>query len=169
MSKCPAASASFLLLVHKFPDLPDGGLHLPDTPDGLCRFETPLTFAAYKAVTLEDARDGSLTGPKKVVAEMHVNWSNASAQRLRRALADSEGDNMHLLTCVDELLAQCGVRHGGTRSGGGTSTVALFNEKLQVDLLILDDIIALQVMDVFPTYSPLIPVSFILPPPAKRA
>ena len=40
----------------------------------------------------------------------------------------------------------------------GTSTVAMFNEKSQVDLLFLDDIIALRILDVFSKYSLLIPV-----------
>ena len=40
----------------------------------------------------------------------------------------------------------------------GTSTVALSNEKLQVDLLFLDNIIARDIMDVYSKYSRLIPV-----------
>ena len=45
-SKCPEASASFSHLVQKIPNMSDGGLHLPYTPDGLYRSETTLTFAA---------------------------------------------------------------------------------------------------------------------------
>ena len=75
--KCPEASASLLQLVRKYPDLSDGGLHVPYSPDVLFRFETPHTFAACKAVTLRDARDGSLTDPKKIAMKLHVNWDRA--------------------------------------------------------------------------------------------
>ena len=36
-------------------------------------------------------------------------WGHASAQQLRRVLVDAGGDNMHLLTCVDEVSGQCEV------------------------------------------------------------
>ena len=41
--------------------------------------------------------------------KLHVNWGHASAQQLARALVDSAGNNAHLLTRVDEVLAQCEV------------------------------------------------------------
>ena len=41
----------------------------------------------------------------------------------------------------------------------GTSTVSTFNEKVQVDLLCLDDLILLRAMDMFSKYS--------LPPPVQ--
>ena len=115
--RCPEASASFFRSVQKAPDLSDGGLRLPHTPDGLYHFETPLTFAACKAVTLGDARHCCLTAPKKIIMKLHVNWGHASAQQMRRVLVDSEGNNAHLLTCVGEVLA--GLRGGATCSGGG--------------------------------------------------
>ena len=40
----------------------------------------------------------------------------------------------------------------------GTATVHMFNEKMQVGLLFLGDIVALRVIDVFSKYSLLIPV-----------
>ena len=52
---------------------------MPRAPDGLCRFETPLTLTARKAVTLGGATGGSLTGPKKIVMKSHANWGHASA------------------------------------------------------------------------------------------
>ena len=73
VSICPEASASFSYLAHKCPDLSDGRLHLPYTPDGLYRFETPRKFAACKTVTLGDAQDGKLTDPKKIAMELHVD------------------------------------------------------------------------------------------------
>ena len=71
-STCSEASASLFHLVQKFPEMSDGGLHLPCTRDGLYRFGAPLTFAACKAVAPGDPRDGSLTAPKKIVMKLHV-------------------------------------------------------------------------------------------------
>ena len=68
---------------------------------------------------------------------------------------------MHLATCVDEVMAQCEICRTFDEAphvpAAGTSTVAMFNAKLQVDLLFLDDIIALRIMDLFSKYSFLIP------------
>ena len=92
--------------------------------------------------------------------KLYVIGGHASAQRLKRVFADSEGNNAHLLTCVDEVLAQCEVCQAFEKAphypAAGTSTVATFNEKLQVFLPLLDDITALHVTDVFSTYSLLI-------------
>ena len=55
-------------------------------------------------------------GPKKVVMESRAKWGRARAQQLKRVLADSERGNMHSLSCVDAILAQCGV---ATYPGGG--------------------------------------------------
>ena len=90
-----------------------------------------------------------------------MNWSHASAQQLKRVPVDSDRNNAHVLTCADEVLAQCEVCQGlGVAPhvpAAGASTVAMFNEKLQVALLYLDDVNAQHVMAVFPKYSPLIP------------
>ena len=54
--------------------------------------------------------------------KLHVCWGHTSAQQLKRVLVDSEGNNMHLVPCVDEVLARCEVpdlRDGATCSGGG--------------------------------------------------
>ena len=66
----------------------------------------------------------------------HVNQGPASAQKSKRALEDSDGGNMHLLTCVDEVLEQREVCRAFDTAphapAAGTSTVAMFNGKLQV-------------------------------------
>ena len=88
--------------------------------------------------------------------KLHVNWGHASAQQRKRASVDSEGNNVHLLTCVDEVLARREVSQASEKAphflAAGTSTVAVFSEKLQVGLLFLDDVIALRVLDVFSEY-----------------
>ena len=74
----------------------------------------------------------------------------------------SDGANAHLLTCVDEVAGQCevcraldGAPHAPVAE---TSAVAMFREKLQADLLFVYDITTVRVMEVFSTYSHLLPV-----------
>ena len=70
---------------------------------------------------------------------------------------------MHLITCVDEVLARFEVCQAFEKAprvpAAGISMVAAFNEILQADLLFLGDIIALRIMDAYYTYFPPIPVS----------
>ena len=47
--------------------------------------------------------DGGFLGPKKIGVKSHVNWGHASAQQLKPALADSDADNMRLLTSLSEV------------------------------------------------------------------
>ena len=82
-------------MVREAPALSDGGLHLPDTPGGLHHYEPPLTCAACKARTLDDAEDGRLTDPKKIAMKLHAHWGHASAQPLTRVLLDSERNYAH--------------------------------------------------------------------------
>ena len=144
--KCLEASASFLQLVNKYPDQSDRGPQQLYAPVGLYRFVTPLRFAACKAITLGDARDGSLTDPKKIARKLDVNGGHASAPQLGRELVNSEG-----IICTDSPAL--------TRNWRGVRPVKPSGRRhMQVDLLFLDDIIALHVMDVFSRYTLFIPV-----------
>ena len=49
--------------------------------------------------------------PKEIFTKSRVNWGHASGQQLERALADSGGENMHLVNSV-EVLMQCDTRRG---------------------------------------------------------
>ena len=64
----------------------------------------------------------------------HANWSPASAQQSGRVLARSDGDNMHLLTYVDEVLELREVCRPFDKAphapGAGDSTDPVYNEKL---------------------------------------
>ena len=63
---------------------------------------------------------------------------------------------------MDEVVRECEIRRAFDAAPAipvaGTSKVSSFNEKVQVDLLFLGDLIALHVLDVFPRYSLLVPV-----------
>ena len=154
----PAVSASYFewAFTNKRSNLSNGGIQLPKTEDGLCQFYAPRAFSTCKAVTLGGAADGCLSAPE-IGMRLHVNWGHASAQQLGRALEDSDGGNMHLLTCVDEVLGHCAVRRAFEKaphvSIAGSSSVATSNEKLRTDLLFLDDILALRTMNIFSKYS----------------
>ena len=91
----------------KRPNLPNGGMHLPFLEDVMCSFPPPLSFAACKAVTLGDARDGIFSDLKKIMLAFHVNWAHAPARQIERVSEESEGDNLHLLRRVDEVLDRC--------------------------------------------------------------
>ena len=73
-----------------------------------------------------------------------MNWRHASAHQLRRVLVGADGNAQGLLGCVDEVLQQCEV--------AGNPSVSSFNEKLQVDLLSLDDMTAIRATDVYSKY-----------------
>ena len=81
---------------------------------------------------------GCPSGRNEIYIRLHVHRGRTSAQQVRRVSADSDGDNVHLLTRVDDVSEQlevCRAFDKATRdTGAGTSTVALFKEKLQVDL-----------------------------------
>ena len=70
---------------------------------------------------------------------------------------DAEGDTQSLIQHVDEVASQRDTCKAFEKAPhipiSGTSTVSMFNERLQMDLLFLDDIIALHIMDVFSKYS----------------
>ena len=103
----------------------------------------------------------------------YVNRGHASAQQLKRELADSDWNNAHLRTCVGEEPAQCEVCQAFEKAphfpAAGTSTAAMFHQNLNVDLLFLGDIIALHVMALSSKYSPLIPVRTKTPQEVRDA
>ena len=139
------------------PDLSDGGLHLPLKESGLLRFSTPKKFVACTAVTLRDAQDEGVEDPKKIIMKLHANWGHASASQLKRILVDSDSGMSHLVAHVDGVLDTCEVCRAFDKAPhlpiAGTSSVSCFNERVQVDLLFLDDILAAHAMDVFSKYS----------------
>ena len=89
--------------------------------------------------------------------KLHINWGHASATQIKRVLVDAEGDTQSLLQHVDEVASQCDTCKAFEKAPhipfAGTSSVSMFNERLRMDLLFLDDITALRIMDVFPKYS----------------
>ena len=86
----PAVSASHFgrAFFRKIPNMPNGGLHLPYTEDGLYQFDPPRTFSACNAGSLGDSMDGCLPDPNRSVMKFRANWGRASAQLLRRVLVD---------------------------------------------------------------------------------
>ena len=64
---------------------------------------------------------------------------------------------MHLLNYVDEALEHCEVCRAYHVPNVGTSTGPMFSEKLQLDLIFLDDSSALNVIYACSKYSPFDP------------
>ena len=76
---------------------------------------------------------------------------------IKRVLVDAEGDTQSLIQHVGDVVSQRDASKEFEKAPhvpiSGTSSVSMFNERLQMDLLFLDDIIALRIMDVFSKYS----------------
>ena len=91
-----------------------------------------------------------------------MNRGHSSAQHLKRVLVDSDGGNMHLITCVAGVPEQCAVCRAFDTTPDApvavTSTVAMLMEINGRISGFLGDIIAAHVMDVFPQNSDNIPV-----------
>ena len=135
---------------------------MPLVESGLIRFVPPRDFSACTAVTSGDARGDSISGPKKIIMKLHVNWGHASATQLKRVLVDSDGGTSHLANYVDDVLGNCDVCTAFDKAPhvpiAGTSAVLMFNEKAQVDLLFLGDPIVAHAMHVISKNSLLRPV-----------
>ena len=67
----------------------------------------------------------------------------------------------HLVAHVDEVLGNCAVRRACDRAPhvpiAGAAAVSAFNEKVQVGLLFLGDLVVVRAMDIFSEYSSLRP------------
>ena len=136
---------------------------MPFTDDVTRRLEPPREFSARKAVTLGNAKGGGLPDPKKIFWNCTRTGVQASAQRFKRVLAASDGGNMLLVNYVEAAMEHCEVCRASDEAAhapiSGTSAVSMPNEELQVDLLILDALIASRPMDVVSKYSLLIAAS----------
>ena len=140
----------------------NGGLRYFFTEHGLYRTEPPRFFPECTAVTLRNARDESASGPGGIITKLHVTSGQAPDRQLKRASADSESGNSHLVHHVDEALEHCKIRRATNKAPhvpiAGTAARSIFHEKVQVGLLFLDDIIELRAMEIFPENSLLPPV-----------
>ena len=134
-----------------------GGLRWTEDPDPCSSLSpvtsrTPQLFSACKAVTFRDAGNAEISDPNKVIMKLHINWGHASATQIKRVLVDTEGDTQSLSRHVDEVVSQCDACKAFEKAPhipiSGMPTVSMFNERLQMDLLFLGDIIALHIMDV---------------------
>ena len=116
-------------------------------------FTPPQLFSACKAVTLRDAGISETSDPKKIITKLHINWGHFSATQSKRVLVDAKGDTQSSIQHVDDVVSQRDACKAFAKPPripiSGTSSVSTFNERLQTDLLFLDDIVALRILDVF--------------------
>ena len=104
-----AASRFEWSFLGKRPGVSDGGVHLPIAEGRLLRFGPPNVFSASKTATLGDARDVSVSDPKKISMKLRVNRGHMSANQLKRALVDSESGSSHLANFADDVLVHCDI------------------------------------------------------------
>ena len=67
----------------KRPNLENGGIRLPFTEDVMCSFSPPRTFSANNPVTLDDARNGTLSDLTEIIMKLHVNFDAPRIGRLK--------------------------------------------------------------------------------------
>ena len=81
--------------------------------------------------------DSCLSGTKEIIVKLHVNWGHAAARRLKRLVEYSVGENMGLLSFVDEVLQHSDACRALERAphlpNAGTSQVSPFYEQIRVD------------------------------------
>ena len=95
--------------------------------------------------------------PKKIVMNLRVNRGHASAQQLKQVSVDPDGDNTHAPTSVYEVMAQREVCGALDKAPNVPPRNPCLIKKMQVDLVFLDDPIALRATDVPSKYPLLIP------------
>ena len=80
-----------------------------------------------------------------------MDWSHASAYQVLRILVGAEGANKPLLDFADEVVGPCEVRQAFDMAHhvpvAGASSASSFNEKLLVDPLLWDNVIAWNAID----------------------
>ena len=126
------------------------------------RWSAPLIHNALTSTALGDALDGEKSDPKEIVRRLHVNCGHASSQQLKRALAEADGRADGLNPLADDVVRECEICRAFDVAPAipvaGTLSASSFNEKVQAGLLFPDDLIALNVLDLFSRYSLLVPV-----------
>ena len=117
---------------------------------------------ALTSTALGDALDGAKSDPKDIARRLHVNWGHASDQQLKRTMAEADCKAGGLVPLVDGVARECEIRRAFDAAPAipvaGTSQASSLNEKVQVDLLFLGDLIAFHVLGLFSRYSLLVPV-----------
>ena len=95
--------------------------------------------------------------------KLHANSGHASATQLKRVLVDSDGGMSRLVNQAGQVLETCDACKAFDKAPhipiAGTTTISAFDEKVQVDLLVLDNLVTLHAMDFFLRYSMLLPAS----------
>ena len=117
---------------------------------------------ALTSTALGDAPDGAKKDPKEIVRRLNVNRGHASAQQLKRTMAEADGKAGKLIPSAGDVVRECEICRASDAAPAipvaGTSHVSSFNEKVRADLLFLGDLVALRVIDHFPRYSLSVPV-----------
>ena len=117
------------------------------------RISLPI-HSALASTALGDAVDGAKSDPRKIARRLHVNWGHASAQQLKRAMAEAEGNAGGLIPLVDDVVRECEICRtlhvAPAIQVAGTSSASPLEEKVPVGLFFLGDLVALHVLHLFP-------------------
>ena len=125
------------------------------------RDDLPI-HTALTSTTLGTASDGENGDPAEIPRKLHANWGRASPQHLKRTLAEADGEAVSLILFADDVVRRCDVCRvlhvAPSIPASSFSSVASISEKVQRNLLFLDDFIVLRALDLLSRYSSLAPV-----------
>ena len=123
-----------------------------------------IAFPIHNARTstaLGDALDGEKIDPEEIIRRFHGNWAHASAQQLKRTTAEADWRANWLIPLAGDVVRECDICRAPDVAPAipvvGTSPVSSFNERVQVDISFLGDLITLRVLDLFSRYPLLVP------------
>ena len=125
------------------------------------RSDLPL-HNALASKALGDALDGEKREPKEIGCKLHVNWGHVPSQQLKRTMAVADGKANGLIPLVGDVVRECEICRAFDVApaipASATSAVSSPNEKVRASLPVSDDLITLNVLDLVPRYSALVPV-----------
>ena len=112
---------------------------------------------ARKAVTLKGAPDPDVQDARGRVWRLHLNWRHAWGQQLRRISVHGVNVGKVVLGSVAAVVYRGEVHLAFDNAPHlpivGMSLPSAFMERIQVDLLFPDDVIAVRAVDLCPDYS----------------
>ena len=95
----------------------NGGVHLPNSADGLYQFSVPKRSEVRSTALLKDTAGSSAEEAGGVSREFQVNWGHLSVRQFKRPLVDAEGPKKRLLYFAYKVVGQCEVCQGSSPSG----------------------------------------------------
>ena len=113
--------------------------------------EPPPVASACKVVASREADNAEDSDSNSGILKLHINGDPALATQIKQVLVEVEGDTRSPPQYVDRVVSPWDTYHALANAPyfqiSGTPTVYGFNERLQMDLLFPEDILALHIVE----------------------